>query len=74
MSQVDGMRLGQRVGQLNPKFDRPPRMNRTPANHRRQRLAGDELEHQIQALAVFARLDKVACLGEIARSAPGLAQ
>jgi hypothetical protein len=55
---VGGLRIGERIGQLNRKFDGAPDVQRATIDQRAQRLALHELEHQKPLLAVFANFEQ----------------
>src|SRR5437773_4219752 len=56
MDDAFGLRVGERVGNLNGEIDRAAGVHRPSANHALQRLAGDELERQKDLPLILADL------------------
>ena len=50
--------LRQRIGELNGEIERPPGVERPSVDHGAQRLARNELEHEIPSRSVLANLEQ----------------
>ena len=56
MEDAGGVRVGKRVGDLNPEVDRAPRIDRAPGDHAIEHLPRDELEGQKHTTLIVAYL------------------